>query len=229
MSDTNGNPISVTLLADPLAQQLKTASQTGSLQINTRKGHKNLPQGATSANIEDLMHPLGLGPTGSPYYRIPIVNSLPTPLDLVDSAPVAGSQVGYPATADFGKHASQNHRIPATFDDPTQPGRKLYGVGLYHFQFDQSFEFEYALSFSYKPGGVGPKVAIAIKFGTLWMNPIWAVTADVSTYNSVGGFYDSLSSNGKTVQSDVGAETTIWASYSGGTYFVWIRDSKSTD
>jgi hypothetical protein len=222
MNALNGNPISVTLLGDPLAQQLKTASQTGNFQINTRKGHKNLPQGVTSTDIADLMHPLGLGPTGAYYYRIVIVNSLPSPLVLADTAPRAASQVGYPAISDFGKHASQNHQIPAKFND-------LYGVGLYHFQFGSTFEFEYGLSFSYKPGGTGPQVAMAIKFGALWINPIWAVTADLSSYNSLGGFCDSLSNSGKTVQSDVGAETTLWASYSGGTYYVWVHDSKSTD
>jgi hypothetical protein len=77
MNDTTGNPAAVTLVGDPLASQLKTAAKTGNFQINTRTGHKSLPQGVTTANIQNLMSPLGLGDGG---HCIVIVNSLPTPL-----------------------------------------------------------------------------------------------------------------------------------------------------
>ncbi|MDP9051538.1 MAG: hypothetical protein M3O31_12605 [Acidobacteriota bacterium] len=68
---------------------------------------------------------------------------------------------------------------------------------------------DYALSFSYKPGGAGPLVAVAFKMEYAWINPISAVTADLINYNDIGDFYDRLSNSSNSVPSDIGVETTI--------------------
>jgi len=228
MNDMNGHPIAVTLLGDPLAPQLKTAAQTGAFQVNTRKGHLPMAQGQTTARIQHLMRPLGARAdvgtalSGDPW-TVVIVNSLPHPLVLAGTEPRTGTQIGYPAISDFGKHASKEHQIPGTFEGT---GTKLYGVGAYQIDWGS---VEYAWTFSYKPGGAGPLVAVAMKKEFGWINPLYAVTADVSKFNGAKGFYDNLSNTGSDTQFDVGAETTIWATYADSTIYVWVRDSKSTD
>jgi hypothetical protein len=233
MNDMNGNPVGVTLLRDPLAKQLKDASQTGSFAVDIQHGHNRRPQGVASADMRTLILPMGIGGTDPQHWKVPfavvIVNSLPAPLVLAGSAAKKGSQGGYPAIAGFGKHATKEHQIPATFPDPLTPSNKLYGVGAYHFEPDQWNGIGYALSFSYKPNGAGPLVAVAFKYETLWISPISAVTADLSNYKDIGDFFDHLSNSGKTIQYDVGAETTIWATFEKWCLYVWVRDSKSND
>jgi hypothetical protein len=228
----NGNPIAVTLVGDPLAQQLKTAAQTGSFQVNTRPGHHiRVNLAPTTARIQHLMRPLGATADvqtalSSDPWTVVIINSLPNPLVLAGTEPRTGAQIGYPAIADFGKHATKEHQIPGTFDDPAQPGNKLYGVGAYQMDWGS---VEYVWSFSYKADGKsGPLVAVAMKKLGGWIDPLYAVTADVNKFNGPKAFYDNLSNSGQNVQSEAGAETTILASYSDSTIYVWVHDSKST-
>jgi hypothetical protein len=233
MNDMNGNPIGVTLLRDPLAQQLKDAAQAVPFVINVPP-HKAGPRpGPTPADMRELMLPMGIGGTDPTTikvsYAVVIINSLPAPLVLAGGAAKKGSQGGYPALTDFGKHASKEHQIPGTFPDPLQPDTNLYGVGAYHFEPDQWNGIEYALSFSYKPNGAGPLIGVAWKYETLWIKPISAVTADLGIYKDIGDFYDNLAKSGNTVQSDVGAETTVWAAFDSHCLYVWVRDSKSID
>jgi hypothetical protein len=61
-----------------------------------------------------------------------------------------------------------------------------------------------------------------MKFAYGWINPVSAVTADLSSYNDVKAFYDSLDKSNTTIQTDAGAKTTIWGTFFGPIMYVWV-------
>jgi len=194
-----GDAIPVALLGDIFTQQLIIAAQAAAV------GADLLLKNGIKMNPLDLFGNYPRSPSGTVGVALVIVNSLSTPLTLVDSYEYDddndkndknGPQLSYPATIDpRDKSVSKPHVIPGVRPYPIaskhvlsngDPGQ-LSGVGLYRFQSTVTDDdtahllVTRGLAFAVTPNGSkqDPLIGVAIKFDDPLVS--WAVTADVSS------------------------------------------------
>lgn len=210
--DTTGITVPVTLIRAYAADHLILASQQGYSTL--QDGTVVTPPDLFAAIFDDGSN----SPPGT--LGVVILNTLRTPLSLVEMVTIEGGQAGYPAVSNMKGLPLTTHEIPAARPHPLagyyrlDPNAMLYGVGMWAFD-GPSLGTKAAMALCYngnlldasKKQAVGPFVGVSWRFGGFTSN-LFGVTADVSIYGSTRDFYDSTIANAsastpKDISSDV--------------------------
>jgi hypothetical protein len=176
--------------------------------------------------LMDLMNPLmNLYKAVEAGFMIVIVNSLDQPLKKSGEDLEAGQQVAYPATTDFGKHASKPDEIPAARPDLADPSSTLHGVAVYCYETDNWATGAGALSFSTGTGGPTIAVMWQLKYG--WNTPVVAVTANLlDEYDSLNDFFTKAAAK-QGPKASTGAKANLHVSTMSTEpyhFVVWVQD-----
>ena len=242
--DMSGSPNPVALIADPFAKQFAFASQMG--YINTAV---SVPF-AKGITADAPCNPIDIFTPGDPQLGVAIIilNSLPTPLTLVDSMSFDGTQVGYPAAS----KGSKPHQIPGARPYPRKSRHKIAsgaralmgGVGRYQYHASGTVQWggvAQALSFKYSDDPSAPLIGVAMKI--FWgdgSDPHSAVTAELPNSDLASFFSNTVITKPIQFHSGSSNNITVWGTFDGKTnprplsnndsrvLTVWVRDVGST-
>jgi hypothetical protein len=219
-------PIAITLLED--GASLSDVTRTRGLWYPTYPPGGDAAPGFVQMSVWDLLEPMGIQSglivaPASLNHAIVILNTSSTPLVLAQMWIWAGTQVGYPALADFKNPGAitQKDVIPGARPHPTKPGAQLYGVGAYTFE-PSTDRTGGVLAFSTKADKSGPLIAVAFQMGFLWQHPSFSVSTDVSKYRKdradnderiLYNFWDTTEPGSTEVHSEQGANCYMAANH----------------
>ncbi len=209
--DTTGTAVPVTLTSAWTAGHLIQAVQKDTITLDD--GTEASPVDFFAALFEvpdDPQDP----PPGS-YFTVMILNTLRTPLSLVEMTTplVHGNQDAYPAVSNLQGAILTTHEIPASRSHPLDPTATRYGAGMWGFS-NAGNGVEGAMALCYNGNltdpstkqAVGPFVGVSWRFGTIFYSDRYGVTADVAgKYASLDGFYKgTITSASDSTFSDIG-------------------------
>ena len=226
LQDTTGTPLAVSWVRANAVDPLIVASQLGYF---TTPDFKNAKQ--TIAYPMDVFGGIFQGDPGD--MLVVILNTLRTPLDLVEMYLAHGYQSGYPAVCDPSgkKKALATHRIPASRTNAID-GSTLYGAGLWAFR-DSGGGTCGAMKFCYNgkltssatsTQAVGPFLGVSWRTHSAFASQT-GVTADLEgNYGDIQTFY-SKTADGTGVPHEVAKGVAIMAAFSEGP--VRYRDAQS--
>ena len=213
LQDTTGTTFAVSWIRSGPIDPLIVCSQQGYFNTQDLKNARQFV-----AYPLDLFQGILLSKPGDTV--VVILNTLRTPLDLVEMYLAHGDQSGYPAVSDMKGKTWTTHRIPASRPSPID-GSTLYGAGMWAFT-DRGAGTCGAMKFCYngkltsdaaQTQAVGPFLGVSWRIGATFLQDQTGVTADVEgNCGDLQTFY-SKTADGTPVPHEVAKGVAVMADF----------------